>query len=50
MITPFSQRNMATKRALGAGVGGVREVWGGGGRNLKKVGGVGNIGERVFIK
>ena len=41
---------MTTKRALGAGLGGVREVQGEGGGNLKKVGGVGNIGERVFIK
>ena len=51
---PFSQRNMTTERTMGVGVGGDREVRGGGGRgvaqNLKKGIGIGNTEERVFIK
>ena len=51
---PFGQRNMTTERTMGVGVGGDREVRGGGGRgvaqNLKKGIGIGNTEERVFIK
>ena len=34
---PFSQRNKTTERAVGVGVGGDREVRGGGGRVAKKI-------------
>ena len=49
---PFSQRNMTTGKAMGAGVGGDREVrlgvvWT---KFEKWVRGVGNIGGGVFIK
>ena len=40
---PFSQRNKTIERAVGVGVEGNRED-GGVGQNLKKKGGVGNIG------
>ena len=45
---PFSLRNSTAGRTMAAGVGGDREVGGGGGQNLKIMEGVGNMVD-VFI-